>query len=204
MTGARLQRRHVELAAVTASVIAAASPVRSPGGIVALADRPADGGARVYRGTGSLVVIVCEVQDPGNLGAIVRVAEAAGASGVVAAGACADPFGWKALRGSMGSALRLPITVNPQLSLAIAEARRQGCRLVATTPRGGDSPFDAALELPLAVLLGGEGGGLPAAVPVDVDITLTVPMQPPVESLNVAVTAALILYEVQRRRAAFA
>ena len=97
----------------------------------------------MFAGHRPLVLIACDVQDPGNLGAIVRVAEAAGATGLIAAGACADPFGWKALRGSMGSALRLPIAIARHVEEAVAEARRHGCRVVATVPRGGRSLFDA-------------------------------------------------------------
>ena len=104
-----------------------------------------------------------DVQDPGNVGAIVRVAEAGGATGVVAAGACADPFGWKALRGSMGSALRLPIGAAATAAAAVAEARRHGCRVVATVPRGGRSLFDVDLRGGRGVLIGGEGAGLAAA-----------------------------------------
>ena len=114
--------------------------------------------SRIYGGT-PLVLIALDVQDPGNVGAIVRVAEAGGASGVVCAGACADPFGWKALRGSMGSALRLPILVHRDSREAIDEARRHGCRIVATAPRGGRPLFDADLRGPIAVLIGGEGSG---------------------------------------------
>ena len=88
------------------------------------------------------MLIACDVQDPGNLGAIVRVAEAAGASGLIAAGQCADPFSWKALRGSMGSALRLPIAIGDTADAATAEARRHGCRVVATLPRDGTPLFD--------------------------------------------------------------
>ena len=83
-------------------------------------------------GCSPLVIIANDVQDPGNVGAIVRVAEAGGATGVVAAGACADPFGWKALRGSMGSALRLPVAIRDHADQAVAQARRHGCRIVAT------------------------------------------------------------------------
>ncbi len=140
------------------------------------------------------------MQDPGNVGAIVRVAEAGGASGVVCAGACADPFGWKALRGSMGSALRLPILVHRDTREAIDEARRHGCRIVATVPRGGRPLFDADLRGPIAVLIGGEGPGLAASQLEDADERMTIPMQPPVESLNAAVTAALIVYEARRQR----
>src|SRR5256885_10820771 len=103
-----LAQRGVEVTTVGVSVMNAISPVRSPAGIVAIADRPARALADVFARGVPLVAIAIDVQDPGNVGAIVRAAEAAGASGVVAAGASADPFGRKALRGSMGSALRLP------------------------------------------------------------------------------------------------
>src|SRR5262249_50764694 len=96
---ARLERARVDVLSVTAPVIAAISPVRSPSAIVALADRPDRDGA-IGDGAVPLIVIAIDVQDPGNVGAIVRVAEAGGASGVIVAGASADPFGWKALRGS--------------------------------------------------------------------------------------------------------
>jgi TrmH family RNA methyltransferase len=153
----------------------------------------------VYRGT-PLVLIALNVQDPGNVGAIARVAEAAGASGAVYAGACADPFGWKALRGSMGSALRLPILVKPDSREAIGEARRRGCRIIATVPRGGRALFDADLRGAIAVLVGGEGAGLRQLQIDEADERLTIPMQAPVESLNVAVTAAVIVYEACRQR----
>jgi TrmH family RNA methyltransferase len=193
-----LERAGVEVAIATAPVIAAASPVRSPSPIVALADRPAP--ADVFRGGSPLVVLAADVQDPGNLGAIVRVAEAAGASGVIVAGRSADPYGWKALRGSMGSALRLPLAVCPTVEAATAAARAHRCRIVATVPRAGRSLFDADLSGAVAVLIGGEGPGLPAAIVTAADERVTVPMRPPVESLNAAVTTALVAYEAMRQR----
>jgi TrmH family RNA methyltransferase len=194
----RLDRAGVEVAIATAPVLAAASPVRSPSPIVALAERPAS--ADVFGAAPPLVVIAVDVQDPGNLGAIVRVAEASGASGMIAAGRSADPFGWKALRGSMGSALRLPLAVCPTVDAAAAAARAHRCRIVATVPRGGRPLFDADLTGAVAVLIGGEGTGLPASIAAAADERITVPMQPPVESLNAAVTAALIAYEARRQR----
>ena len=146
------------------------------------------------------MVIACDVQDPGNLGAIVRVAEAGAATGVVAAGSCADPFGWKALRGSMGSALRLPVASRGRADDAIARARRHGCRIVATVARGGHLLFDVNLKMPIAVLIGGEGSGLAPSLVAAADERVTIPMQAPVESLNAAVTAALVVYEARRQR----
>ena len=195
-----LQRNGVEVITVSASVMDAVSPVKTPSGLVALAERPAAGADRLYAGPAALVVAAVDVQDPGNLGAIVRVAEAAGATGFVAAGGSANPFGWKALRGSMGSALRLPIASEVSADEAVADARRHGCRVIATVPRDGRSLFDVDLTGPIAVLIGGEGQGLPRPLADAADERVTIPMHAPVESLNAAVTAALIVYEARRQR----
>jgi len=197
---ARLTEAGVDVIAASASVMDALSPVRSASAIVALANRPSRDDARLYGGGASLVIVAVDVQDPGNLGAIVRVAEAGGATGLVSAGRSADPFGWKALRGSMGSALRIPVVVREHADQAVAEARRHGCRIVAAVPRGGRSLFDINLKMPAAVLIGGEGPGLPAAIVDAADDRVTIPMQAPVESLNAAVTAALLVYEARRQR----
>lgn len=195
-----LRHRQVEIASAGSAVMTAVSPVRSPSDIVALARRPALAGPSLYRGQAPVVIIACDVQDPGNMGALIRVAEAGGASGLVAAGASADPFGWKALRGSMGSALRLPLTLSREPSAVVAEARRHGCHVVALLPRGGQSLFDARLDGPTVLLIGSEGAGVPEALIESADNRVTIPMAPPVESLNTAVSAALVIYEIRRRR----
>jgi TrmH family RNA methyltransferase len=195
----RLARHRVDTLAASTPVMAAVSPVRSPSSAVALAARPLDGHRHVFAPP-ALVVIACDLQDPGNMGAIIRVAEAAGATGVIATRACANPFGWKALRGSMGSALRLPIVVRDTPEDAVLDARAAGCRIVATVPRGGTGLTAANLVGSLALLIGGEGWGLPHGLLELADIRLTIPMKPPVESLNAAVTTAVTLYEAARQR----
>jgi TrmH family RNA methyltransferase len=197
---AELERAGVAAVVATPPVMAAMSPVRSSSAIVALAHRPLPDAERLYAGTPALVLIASDVQDAGNLGAIVRVAEAGHATSVVAAGACADPFGWKALRGSMGSALRLPIGIVDDAAAAMAEARRRGCRTVATLPRGGRALHQSDLRGAAAVLIGGEGSGLAPALVDQADERLTIPMRSSVESLNAAVTAAIIVYEALRQR----
>jgi TrmH family RNA methyltransferase len=198
---ADLERTGVEISVATAQVMAALSPVRSPSAIVALARRPLPDAARLYAGPAPLVVIASDVQDPGNLGAIVRAAEAGSATSLVAAGACADPFGWKALRGSSGSALRLPIGITSDVTAAMTEARRHGCRVLATVPRGGRSLYDIDIRGAAAVLVGGEGPGLDSSVVEQADDRITIPMRSPVESLNAAVAAAIVVYEALRQRA---
>lgn len=196
---ARATAQQAMVAVASAKVMEAVSPVRSASPILALADRH-ELASDAYPASSPLVLIACDVQDPGNLGAICRVAEAAGASGLIASGQTADPFGWKALRGSMGSALRLPIASRDSVDEAVAEARQHGCRIVATVPRGGTPLTGSDLRAPLAILIGGEGHGLPAAVTDAADVRVTIPMEPPVESLNAAVTAALVAYEARRQR----
>jgi TrmH family RNA methyltransferase len=102
----------------------------------------------------------------------------------------------------MGSTLRLPIVVQLDSARALAEARRHGCRVVATVPRNGRPVFDVDFRGPVAILVGGEGAGLPRSIVEDADERVTIPMEAPVESLNAAVAAALIVYEARRQRTA--
>jgi TrmH family RNA methyltransferase len=192
-------RAGAEVSRVSENVMDALSPVRSASGVVALAVRPAHTMARVFAGDSPLVLVAVDVQDPGNLGAIARVAEAGGATGLIAAGASADPFGWKALRGSMGSSLRLPLAV-ATADAALAEARHYHCRIVAAVPRSGRQLYDVDITGPLAILIGGEGPGLTPEIADMADERITIPMQAPVESLNTAVAAALIVFEARRQR----
>lgn len=150
--------------------------------------------------TPALLVIAVDVQDPGNLGAIVRTCEAAGATGVVVAGASADPFSWKALRGSMGSAFRLPIVPRMAGIDAVAACARQGFQVVASGARSGRSLFEIDWTRPSALIVGNEGSGLPSELTASAGVLMTIPMNTPVESLNVSVAAALVLYEALRQR----
>ena len=194
----QLERVRADVSSVPEAVIAAVSQLNSSSAIVAVGDSPESSVARLFSGT-PLVAIACDVQDPGNVGAIVRAVEAAGGSGVVAAGRSADPYGPKALRGSMGSALRLPIGRGGAED-AVVLARRHGCRVLAAVPRGGESLFDLDLTSGVAVLIGGEGAGLARTLVEAADTPLTIPMEPQVESLNAAMTAALVMYEARRQR----
>ncbi len=194
-----LEAADVDAWAVTDEVLGAMSPALSPAGVVALAARPAVTLAQALARAPQLVVIAVDVQDPGNVGAVVRAAEAGGATAAVFAGASADPFGWKALRGSMGSSLRLPV-VATDTAQAVTAARAAGLRLLATTPRGSRSLFETDLKGPIAWLLGSEGAGLSEDLIQAADEAIRIPMHEPVESLNVAVASALIVYEAWRQR----
>lgn len=196
----RLEQRGTEVLVGTAAVLRAASPAAAPSGVVALAQPPTYELAQVLEPAPALLLVAVGVQDPGNLGALIRSAEAAGATGVVAAGASADLHGWKTLRGSMGSAFRLP-TLHAAHPPQVADfLRARGVRIIATAPRAGRAIYEADLRGPIAIMLGGEGPGLTPAILDAADEVLHVPMHPPVESLNVAVAGALVLFEAFRQR----
>jgi TrmH family RNA methyltransferase len=196
----RVQRAGAQIIRVPAPVMAAMSPVRQPSGIVALAEaRPASLDDALASAP-QLVLLLNGIQDAGNVGAIVRAAEGCGATGVITADGTADPFGWKALRSAMGSTFRLPIAVRQSPPAVMSRLRSRGITVVATVPREGTPLPACQLRGPVAILLGGEGAGLPEGLVTAADQRLSIPMRPPVESFNVAITAALILYEAAKQR----
>src|SRR6266545_1585214 len=146
---------------VSEQVLAAISPVREPSGIVAIAPKREMSLDDVFAKRPALVVILSGVQDPGNVGATIRAAEACGATGVVCSAATADPFGWKALRGAMGSTFRLPVLARQSLADTIARARPHGLNVFAAIARDGMPLPDCDLRGPAAILFGSEGRGLP-------------------------------------------
>ncbi len=196
----RLRRGGARVVAVSGAVLNALSPVNSPTGVVASARIPAVPSSGVLSPPPALVLAAAGLQDPGNAGAIIRSAVAAGATGVVLDELSADPWGWKALRASMGSSFHLPVVRSRALGALIAEWRNASIHIVAAVPRGGASMYDVDFKPPTAVLLGGEGAGLPAELTAAADTRISIPMHGAIESLNAAVAAALILYEAQRQR----
>jgi TrmH family RNA methyltransferase len=195
-----LERDNAPVFSVSGPVLAAASPVRTPSGIVAIARRVPLSASAIYGRDNGFVLVAVDVQDPGNLGSLLRAAEAGGATGALVCGASANPFGWKALRGSMGSALRLPIAHGLAAGEVLPCAKRAGMRTIAAVPRRGVSPDAVNWSGRVALLLGGEGPGLEDNVIAGCDERVAIPMTPPVESLNVAVAGAILIYAARRQR----
>ena len=193
--------QHCDVFTVTSAVMDAMSPVRTPSGVVALATRREHALTDLLQPHPALMIVAIDVQDPGNVGAIIRSAEAGGATGVLLAGAAADPWQWKALRAAMGSTFRLPV-VRVGEPLPLDELKSAGLKLVATVPRGGKPLERADLRAPVALILGAEGRGLAEALLSKADEHLTIPMRTTVESLNVGVAAALLIDEARRQREA--
>ncbi len=196
---ALLREREVPVRRMAAELLASLSELEAAQGLLALARRPTFGEGLVFRGT-PLVLVADGVQNPGNLGGLLRTAEAAGATGAILTAGCADPFSWKALRGSMGSAFRLPHLRGLAIGDALAALASRGVAVLATAADGERRYDEADLRGPVALVVGSEGAGLPAAVRERADARLRVPLAAPVESLNVGVAAALVLFEAARQR----
>ena len=191
---------------VSDSVLAAISPVQQPSGVVAIARARATDVRAVFASARTpgphlpVVFVLAGLQDPGNVGAIVRTAAGFAAAGVVAIEGTANPFGWKALRGAMGGTFRLPVAARGTLTDVIASAERERVRLAAAVPRGGTPLPRVDFREPIALILGAEGRGLAEPALEAAHETVTIPMHAPIESLNVAIAAAVILYEATRQR----
>lgn len=175
-------------------VFDAVSPVRTPTGVVAIVRWAPAPAVRLLTDTPVRLIGLVGVQDPGNVGSVIRTADAFGGSGVITFDGSAHPGGVKALRGAMGSTFRVPVA-SARLDDLLPEVRRLGIRVAAAVARGGEPPSSAALSAPVLMLLGNEGAGLPDPIVAEADTRVTIPMRAGVDSLNVAVTAALLLWE---------
>ena len=203
-------------ALVSGQVMAAIADTRSPQGIAAIVSRPFFELDDLFSREVDLLVIADELQDPGNLGAIIRTAEAAGASGLITIRHTVDAFSDKTIRASMGSALRLPLVTDAKRDDVLARCREHNIKVVASSAsatRPAGLIIDAAAEpviriyteadltVPIALVLGREATGISSAASGEADELVHIPMAEGVESLNVAAAAAILLYEAARQRA---
>lgn len=193
--GARLLR-------VSNRLFESVSGTQSPQGIAALVRPRAAGFDALTRPSAGhpLVAVLVGVQDPGNLGTVIRAAEAFGASGAIVTAGAAHPWSPKALRASAGSTLRLPVVHGIASAVALAQLRIAGFRTYAASTAGSALPSDVDLTAPVALLIGNEGAGLPPEVERSADSTLRIPLAAPVDSLNAAMAATVLLYEAARQR----
>jgi RNA methyltransferase, TrmH family len=196
----RLERDGIDVVEASDAVFDALSPVKSPSGIIAIAGRSAVTAPEICSAPDAFVLAAMDVQEPGNVGALLRAAEAGGVTGAFICGLSASPFSWKALRGSMGSVLRLPVVGGMTTHQTLTVMRKSGMRTVAAVPRGGQDPDAIDWGGRTGLLLGGEGPGLTDEAIALCDARVTIPMAGGVESLNVAVAAGILVYAARRRR----
>lgn len=199
----RLRESGVRWVPVSASVLASVAETETPQGLVAVASLPGPPSVSALLEATDLVVLGEGIQDPGNAGTLIRAAEAAGAGGVCFSAGSVYPFGGKVVRASMGSLFRLPVVALGDNGKELAAScRAAGWEVVVTTPAGGTPFWQVAMAAPTLVVLGNEGAGVSAELTALGSQRAFIPLAQPVESLNVAVAGAIILFEAVRQRAA--
>ena len=197
----RLQKVCRDAHAVSEDVLESVSDTKTPQGVVALARRPPTGVEGIERAAGvPLVVVLHRANNPSNAGAVLRVAEAAGATGVIMTKGSTDPLSPKSLRGSMGSAFRVPLWTGPTLEEALGWCAARGVGTVTTAAAAPSLHTELDWTVPRAVVVGPEAGGLTAEEVRAADQAVRIPMREPVESLNLATALAVVLYEAARQR----
>lgn len=169
-------------------------------GVIVIAERPWPALDRMFEGSSPLLLGLDRIQDPGNMGTLVRTAEAAGVNGIFSFAGSTDAFTPKTLRSSMGSAFRLPILPDVSGLGAIETCRSRGLKCVVATGEADMPHYDYDWTQPTMLILGNEGRGASAEVMKACDVRVRIPLHTPVESLNVAAAGAAILFEAVRQR----
>lgn len=189
---------HVELFEVDAAVLAAALDPVNPQPLAAVVSAPEWTWADLANDRPIMVAV--ELRDPGNLGAVLRSAEGAGFGGVVVAGDSVDPLSPKVVRASAGSIFRLPVVRSAGPRDAVADIRAGGWPILSAVVDPEAPPYDRFDLTSAAILVGNEPHGLPDEAIRLGDGQLTIPLSPPVESLNVAAAASVLCFEAARQR----
>ena len=189
-------------ASVSEKLLESISYTKTPQGIVVLARHPESSKERLEANltANPLLVVLHQINNPVNVGAIVRTAEAAGATGIVATKNTSDPFSPKALRGAMGSAFRLPVWTEADFTDVVGWSQERSISLVGTDSEARLKHTDYDWTRATALVLGPESTGLSSEELKATNQTVSIPMHGAVESLNVSVAAGILLYEAARQR----
>ena len=197
-------RRETEILLLPKNLLESALVTETPQTVAALVEPPDWTWAHIlgtHRSGAEIVVVLAGLQDPGNLGTIVRSAEAFGASGVVSLPGTVSAWNPKAVRASAGSVFRVPLVAVSERE-CFEELHETGVKIVATAARAAKSAERVDLTGHVAFVIGNEGNGVPVGLAAKADARIAIPCPGPVESLNAAVAASVLLYEAARQRAA--
>ena len=176
------------------------SGVEAPQGVLGVVRQLGCQFRDVMRGDKTLIVFCLGVQDPGNLGTIIRSADAFGASGVILSKGTVDHYNPKTVRATMGSLFHLPIVTTEDEKETIEHLKQKNVKIVATTVSATKNCSEADLAKSLAILVGNEGAGLDPEIVALADEDVNIPMVGQAESLNVGISTAVLLYEALRQK----
>ncbi|MDF2952942.1 MAG: tRNA G18-methylase SpoU [Thermodesulfobacterium sp.] len=192
-----LNKRNFPHYIFSSSLIKEISSTETPQGIMAVIKQPEYQDISSFlKKEPNIVILLEEIQEPNNVGAIIRVALAAGASAVFYTKGTADPYSLKSVRASAVAILHLPVVRIEETKKAITLLKEKRFQIIATVPKGGENLFKAEFNPKLAVILGNEARGVSKKAKTLSDKLITIPMSKKAQSLNVAVSAGIILYHI--------
>ncbi|QGQ94646.1 RNA methyltransferase [Paenibacillus psychroresistens] len=189
----------IEIIGVSDAVLAKCSDTQTPQGVLAVALKPEWSKERLLEQENGLVIVIDGVQDPGNLGTIIRSADAVGATGVVLGKGTVDLYNPKTIRSTMGSLFHLPILEFDLLDL-LPLARDKNIEIVGTSLQADQSCYELDMTQTIWFILGNEGSGVSASIQPYISQQVIIPMRGKAESLNVAMAGTVLLFEAGRQR----
>lgn len=197
----KAREKRIQVVLMAPSLFEEIAITETPQGIIAAVRQPQEERLENLRLPTKAIVVVLEgLQDPNNVGAVVRVADAVGASAVLYTKGTSDPYAPKAVRASAGGLLHIPVLPVNSVNEAVSWLRAREFQVIGTVPKGGENIFKVNFGDRIAVLLGNEARGLSEEAKGSVDLLVTIPIVGKGESLNVGVAAGVVLYEILRRR----
>jgi len=176
------------------------SETKSPQGIMAVAGMPKHDLNAIFTKPNPMVIICDGISDPGNMGTIIRTADAAGACGVLLSKGCVDPFNPKTVRSTMASLFNVPLVIGDRAVNYIEFAKASGVTVIAGDPYATSSLYEIDYTGAVAIIIGNEAHGISAEAMDMVDVKVNIPLIGKAESLNAAVAAAVFMYEAVRQR----
>lgn len=196
------ERRGVEMLWISERLLDSLSDTKTPQPIMAVVGMREYSEEALLAHSAELIVLAHQLQDPGNLGTIIRTAEAVGASGIAITANSVDPHNPRTVRASMGSILRLPVVKVTDSHGFLGKCHQRGFQTAAMVLNGKHTLFEVDLKKPTVLIVGQEGSGLQGDIVESADLRVRIPMAETMDSLNVATSAAVILYEAFRQRMA--
>ncbi len=180
---------------IAESLFSQISETETSQGIIAIVEKPKVDLAEFKKGDGSNFLVLDRLQDPGNIGTIIRTADAAGYSLIIAIKGTADCFQSKVVRAATGSLFRVPVVSMASTQELVEFTRATGKKLVATAMNADCDYYDCDLTKDVAIVIGNEGNGISQELIESSDLKISIPMQGNIESLNASVAAGILLYE---------
>ena len=192
--------RNISCSMVPDKLFAELSDTKTPQGILSVIKKK-DYNYNDIVGRGSFIVLLENLQDPGNAGTIIRTADAANASAVILSKGCVDVYSPKVLRSTMGSVFHIPIIEGIDINEAITDLKSSKYKIVVSHLKGTNNYFDENLKQRCAIIIGNEANGVSEETAALADSLVKIPMPGMAESLNASVAASIMIYEMVRQRA---